>query len=127
MGEKLDKIVEIIDDISDDVDHNTKSATDMYYSVGDYSWNARRNGRDFGTIKTLFPNIVGFLLGLALTKMFGMSGAAYPVLGAIGAVGLGVLNSVYRQGIALKYAVIRHVIIVSGIALIYCLVCLIEK
>ncbi|MBR6581605.1 MAG: hypothetical protein IKK66_09945 [Ruminococcus sp.] len=127
MGDKLDKIVEIIDDISDDIDHNTKSATDMYYSVGDYSWNARRNGRDFGTIKTLFPNIVGFLLGLAITKMFGGGGAGYLVLGAIFSIVFGVFYSVEFQKIALRYAIIRHIIIVAGIALMFGIVCLIEK
>lgn len=121
------RILEIIKDIFDDVNHSSDSYTDMYRDMGSTSWDARRNGFDIGFFMTMLPNILGFLLGLALTKMFGMSGAAYPVLGAIGAVGLGVLNSVYRQGIALKYAVIRHVIIVSGIALIYGLVCLIEK
>jgi hypothetical protein len=121
------RILEIIKDIFDDVNHSLDSYTDMYRDMGSTSWDARRNGFDIGFFMTMLPNILGFLLGLALTKMFGMSGAAYPVLGAIGAVGLGVLNSVYRQGIALKYAVIRHVIIVSGIALIYGLVCLIEK
>ena len=95
MGEKLDKIVEIIDDISDDIDHNARSATDMYHNMGDYSWNARRNGRDFGTIKTLFPNILGFLLGLAITKMFGGSGAAYLVLGAIFSIGFARFTALY--------------------------------
>lgn len=127
MGEKLDKIVEIIDDISDDIDHNARSATDMYHNMGDYSWNARRNGRDFGTIKTLFPNILGFLLGLAITKMFGGSGAAYLVLGAIFSIGFGAFYSVAFQKIAIRYAIIRHIIIVAGIALIYGIVCLIEK
>lgn len=127
MGEKLDKIVEIIDDISDDIDHNARSATDMYHSMGDYSWGARRNGRDFGTIKTLFPNIVGFLLGLAITKMFGGGGAAYLVLGVIFSIGFGVFYSVEFQKIALRYAIIRHIIIVTGIALMYGIVCLIEK
>ena len=121
------KIKEIIKDIFDDIDHRSVSYTDMYSGMCSTSWDARHNGRDLGLFTTLFPNLLGFLFGLAITKLLGMSGAAYLVFGAIGAVGLGVLNSVYRQGIALKYAVIRHIIIVSGIALMYGLVCLIEK
>ena len=121
------RILEIIKDIFDDVDHSADSYTDMYRDMGSTSWDARRNSFDIGFFVTMLPNILGFILGLAITKMFGMSGAAYPVFGAIGAVGLGVLNSVYRQGIAVRYAIIRHIIIVSGIALMYGLVCLIEK
>lgn len=127
MGEKLDKIVEIIDDISDDIDHNAQSAKDIYPGIGDYSWNGRRKGLDLGTLKTFFPNIVGFLLGLAITKMFGGSGAAYLVLGAIFSIGFGVFYSVAFQKVAIRYAIIRHIIIVAGIALMYGLVCLIEK
>ena len=121
------KIKEIIKDIFDDIDHSSDSYTDMYRGMGSTSWDARHNGRDLGLFTTLFPNLLGFLFGLAITKLLGMSGAAYLVFGAIGAVGLGVLNSVYRQGIAVRYAIIRHIIIVSGIALMYGLVCLIEK
>lgn len=127
MGEKLDKIVEIIDDISDDIDHNAQSAKDIYPGICDYSWNGRRKGLDLGTLKTFFPNIVGFLLGLAITKMFGGSGAAYLVLGAIFSIGFGVFYSVAFQKVAIRYAIIRHIIIVAGIALMYGLVCLIEK
>lgn len=116
------RILEIIKDIFDDVNHSSDSYTDMYRDMGSTSWDARRNGFDIGFFMTMLPNILGFLLGLALTKMFGMSGAAYPVLGAIGAVGLGVLNSVYRQGIALKYAVIRHVIIVAFWIIIFAII-----
>ena len=120
------KIFEIIKDIFDDTVHSADSYTDMYRDMGSTPWDARRNGFDIGFFVTMLPNILGFLLGLALTKMFGMSGAAYPVLGAIGAVGLGVLNSVYRQGIALKYAVIRHVIIVAFWIIIFAIIAIID-
>ena len=116
------RILEIIKDIFDDTVHSADSYTDMYRDMGSTSWDARRNGFDIGFFITMLPNILGFLLGLALTKMFGMGGAAYPVFGAIGAVGLGVLNSVYRQGIALKYAVIRHVIIVALWIIIFAII-----
>lgn len=121
------KIKEIFKDIVDDIDHSSDSYTDMYESMGSTPWDARRNGYDIGFFTTLFPNILGFVFGLAITKLLGMGGAAYLIFGAIGAVGLGVLNSVYRQGIAIRYAIIRHIIIVLGIALVYGLVCLIEK
>ena len=106
------KIKEIIKDIFDDTVHSADSYTDMYRDMGSTPWDARRNGFDIGFFVTMLPNILGFLLGLAITRMFGMGGAAYPVFGAIGAVGLGVLHSVYNQRIALKYAIIRHIIIV---------------
>lgn len=120
------RILEIIKDIFDDTVHSADSYTDMYRDMGSTSWDARRNGFDIGFFMTMLPNILGFLLGLALTKMFGMGGAAYPVFGAIGAVGLGVLNSVYRQGIALKYAVIRHVIIVAFWIILFAIVAVIN-
>ncbi len=106
------KILEIIQDILDDFHHTSDSCTDMYESMGSTPWDARDNGSDLGCLAMLLPNILGFLFGLAITKMFGMGGAAYLVFGFIGGVGMGVLNSVYRQGIALKYAVIRHIILV---------------
>ncbi len=112
------KIKEIFKDIVDDIDHSSDSYTDMYESMGSTPWDARRNGYDISFFTTLFPNILGFVFGLAITKLLGMGGAAYLIFGAIGAVGLGVLNSVYRQGIALKYAVIRHVIIVGVLCLL---------
>lgn len=116
------KIFEIIKDIFDDTVHSADSYTDMYRDMGSTPWDAWRHGFDIGFFVTMLPNILGFLLGLALTKMLGMSGAAYPVLGAIGAVGLGVLHSVYNQRIALKYAVIRHVIIVAFWIIIFAII-----
>lgn len=116
------KIFEIIKDIFDDVDHSTDSYTDMYRDLGSTSWDARRNGHDLGFFVTMLPNILGFLFGIAIAKMLSITGAAFLVFGAIGAVGLGVLNSVYRQGIALKYAVIRHVIIVFFWVVIFAIV-----
>ncbi|MBR5514374.1 MAG: hypothetical protein IKV85_10400 [Ruminococcus sp.] len=106
------KILEIIQDILDDFHHTSDSCTDIYTNMGSTPWEARNNGGDLGCLAVLFPNILGFLFGLAITKMFGMGGAAYFVFGFLGGVGLGVLNSVYRQGIALKYAIIRHIILV---------------
>lgn len=120
------RILEIIKDIFDDVDHSADSYTDMYRDMGSTSWDARRNGFDIGFFVNMLPNILGFLLGLAITRMLGMGGAAYPVFGAIGAVGLGVLNSVYRQGISLKYAVIRHIIIVAFWIVIFAVIALID-
>ena len=69
------RILEIIKDIFDDTVHSADSYTDMYRDMGSTPWDARRNGFDIGFFVTMLPNILGFLLGLAITRMFGIVGS----------------------------------------------------
>ena len=113
------KIIDIIKDVFYDLDHNYNDARDFYKSQGDYSLRGSRGAAGASFFKTFLPNFAGFFVGLAFTKFMGFEGIAYLILGIIGAMGIGVLNSVLFQGISLKYAVIRHVIIVLGLSLIF--------
>ena len=115
-------IMEIIKDVFNDLDHNYDNTRDFYKRQGDYSLRGSRGAAGASFFKTFLPNIAGFLVGLAFTRLLGFEGIAYLILGIIGAMGIGILNSVLFQGISLKYAVVRHVIIVLGLSLIYGLI-----
>ena len=56
-------------------------------------YRARRG--NYGLWSTLFPHIIGFIAGLAITKLFGMSGAAYVVFGTICAFAAGTYKKHY--------------------------------
>ncbi|WP_019678729.1 hypothetical protein [Ruminococcus flavefaciens] len=111
------KISEILRDIFTDVDianqKYKKDLADIYPS----SYGTRHSGSSAGFFKLFLPQFIGFIIGLAFTKLIGASGAAYIIFGGVFALAIGVYKSVSFDKIAFIPAVIRNIIIM----LLFCL------
>lgn len=122
MGKWLYEIFEIMDDIDSETDDNAfKSMFNIGKTYG--SFNRSTNGID--VIKTFFPNILGFLLGVALTRLLGLGGIVYLIAGIAFSLGFAVFYSVKFKGKSFKYALKRHAFVIGGITLIFGIVCIV--
>ena len=71
----------------------------------------RRNSGPVGFYYVIFPQIVGFVAGLALTKILGMGGDMYVFFGVLFALLGGIYKSVSFDKIGLMPAIVRNIII----------------
>lgn len=107
------KIGDIFKDIADDynaIESRTEHTTDYM--------GRRRGGSAFWIM--LIPQILGFIGGLAVARMFHFDGSAYIPIGAIFALLMGTYKSVSYDKIALVPAIIRNIILM----LIFCVLLL---
>lgn len=116
MGKKLKEIFEIMDDINREIDDNAFSSI---FNIGNTYGTPDKNTNVIAVIKTFFPDILGFLLGLSFTRLFGLGGIVYLVMGIVFSIGFAVFYTVKFRRKTLKYALKRHILIVGGIALIF--------
>ncbi|MDE5584260.1 MAG: hypothetical protein K2J08_11235 [Ruminococcus sp.] len=65
----------------------------------------------FALFKVLFPHIAGFIVGCAFARMFNFASVGYVIMGIIFAFIVGVHKSTYDDKIALKYAVIKNIVL----------------
>ncbi|MDE6101537.1 MAG: hypothetical protein K2F73_00960 [Ruminococcus sp.] len=65
----------------------------------------------FALFKVLFPQIAGFIIGCAFARMFNFVFVGYVIMGVIFAFLVGVHKSTYNDKIALKYAVIKNIVL----------------
>lgn len=105
------KISEIVHDILTDM--NTRE--DRLKDIG---INNSRGRSQLGLILTVMPNILGFLFGCAIARFFLLPRILYLILGIIFSVAGGTYISVMKEGISLKYAIIRHCLIVGFITVL---------
>ncbi|MDE6665992.1 MAG: hypothetical protein K2K14_07420 [Ruminococcus sp.] len=84
------------------------------------SHNARNgNANGYALFKIVFPQIAGFIIGCAFARMFNFAFVGYVIMGIIFAFLVGIHKSTYDDKIALKYAVIKNIVLmVIEIALI---------
>ncbi len=84
------------------------------------SRNASKGNADgYALFKLLFPHIAGFVIGCAFARMFNFAFVGYVIMGIIFAFLVGVHKSTYNDKIALKYAVIKNIVLmIIEIALI---------
>lgn len=113
------RISEIIRDIFTDADIANQRYRQDVYDNKPFSFGTERRANSAGFIKLLLPQFIGFIIGLAFTKLIGADGAAYIIFGGIFALAVGVYKSVSFDKIALKPAVVRNIIIM----LLFCLFC----
>jgi len=106
------KIGDIFKDIVDDYNINEQRNT------GADGWGRRNRG--IGFYAMLIPQIIGFVGGLAVARLFHLDGSAYIPIGAIFALAFGTYKSVSYDKISLVPAIIRNVIIM----LIFCVILL---
>lgn len=71
-----------------------------------------------GFLKFMLPNIVGFVLGLAITRLFCLGGLFYLIFGIIGSIGFGVYHGVEYKNNTFKYALARQLVMVGFIVIV---------
>jgi uncharacterized membrane-anchored protein len=107
------RITEIFKDIKDDVDITNQRFMDSRREQGYFSVTPRQRARAYtsGWIAILIPQFLGFILGLAITKLLGLHGFAYVVIGGISALAVGTYKSVSFDRISLVPAIVRNIIL----------------
>ncbi|WP_455530689.1 hypothetical protein [Ruminococcus sp.] len=106
-------IKEIFKDIVTDVnDSNQRIKSDRRERVI-IPLNLRQRAGEYlgGWLAIHFPQFIGFILGLALTRMIGLHGAAYPVIGGLCALAAGTYKSISFDRISFAPAVVRNIIL----------------
>lgn len=74
----------------------------------------------FAGFQVIFPHIAGIIIGCAFARMFNFAFIGYVIMGIICAFLVGVHKSTYSDKIALKYAVIKNIVLMV-IEIILCL------
>ena len=107
------KISEIFKDITDDVNINNQRFLDSRREQGYFSVTPRQRARAYtsGWIAILIPQFLGFILGLAITKLLGFHSFAYVVIGGISALAVGTYKSISFDRIPLVHAIVRNIIL----------------
>ena len=121
---KKSELKETINDIFDDM-HTAESRHEEFLrDAGDPfpRYRARRSNVGFWAL--LVPNIIGFVVGLAITRFLGLHGAAYVIIGAICAFAAGTYKSVAFDKIALKFALVRNALIMAALAVVCAIIVL---
>ena len=113
------RISEIIRDIFTDVEISNQRYRQDVYDNNPFTFGTERRATSAGFFKLFLPQFIGFIIGLAFTKLIGAGGAAYIIFGGIFALAVGVYKSVSFDKIAIKPAVIRNIIIM----MLFCLFC----
>ena len=70
-----------------------------------------RRGSNYGIMPIIAPQICGFVLGLAVARLFDGNIFAYIIFGIVTALAVGIWKSMFFDKIEFKYAVIRNIII----------------
>lgn len=124
---KKSELKETVKDIFDDMNTAESRHEDFLRDVGDPfpRYRARRSNVGFWAI--LVPNIIGFVVGLAITRFLGLHGAAYIVIGAICAFAAGTYKSVAFDKIALRFALVRNALIMGAIVVMCIIVAITDK
>lgn len=105
------KLKEILDDIFNEYDNHHA------HSLSNFDQSGRGRGdpnASYALWKLYMPNILGFIIGLAFSKMLGFQGAAgYLIFGVIFAVVLGMTDNVIMRKMELVSALVRNVILTA--------------
>lgn len=117
------KLEDILNDISDDYDNEYKrtlcNADDSIFS------NKYRKSYDHAALNLFLPNILGFLLGCALLRLFGGGGIGYFFLGVLGSVTLGMVDNMMIRKLSLTTSLIRNLILTGALTIFWGIVILI--
>ncbi len=121
----FEKIVEIVRDIFNDTNAKANLLEKEYEQMdaanpfaNTYRGQQRRH-RSAGTnaaLMIVLPNLLGFVVGLAVCRALVLHGWWYLVCGVIGALGIGTLKNIEFDGVAPRYALLRNLILVGALA-----------
>lgn len=70
-----------------------------------------KRGQNYGIFPLVFPQLAGSVFGFALARMFEGGFWLYIILGVLMGISAGTLNSIDKEKINPKYAVLRNIII----------------
>ena len=112
------KIKEIIDDIFNDIDTADRRHEDTLRDMGVLFPRYRARRDHVGLWSVLLPHIIGFVVGLAVTRLFGLHGYAYLIIGTVCAFLSGLFKSVAMDKISIIPALIRNGIILGAVVII---------
>lgn len=119
------KFEDILKDISEDYDNEYKrtvcNADDSIFR------NKGRQSYDHAALNLFLPNILGFLLGCALLRLFGGGGIGYFFLGVIGSVTLGMVDNMILRRLSLTSSLIRNLILTGALTVFWGIVVLIAS
>ena len=106
-------IKEIFKDIITDVNISNKRIKSDRRERGLIPITPRQHAREYfgGWFAILLPQFIGFILGLALTRMIGLHGEAYLVIGGLCALAVGTYKSISFDKISFAPAVVRNIIL----------------
>ena len=104
---------EIFKDIVTDVNDSNRRIKADRRERGDILLNSSQRAGEYfgGWLAILLPQFIGFILGLALTKIIGLHGTAYLVIGGLCALAVGTYKSVSFDKISFAPAVVRNIIL----------------
>ena len=108
-------IKEIISDIFSDLDTIDGRLEENRHEAGRlprYDRYGRRGSNAF--LYMLIPHILGFVVGLAVARLFSLGTAGFLLIGSICALAGGIYKSVSFDRISLKPAIARNVIILAA-------------
>ena len=114
-------IKDYFEDIFDDMDTAQHRYDDAHPR---YRYHSRNN---YGLLTILAPQIVGFIVGLALCRLFEFTGIAYIIFGVIGALLIGTVKNVEIDKISFKHALIRNLLISASVFVIGLIAVLLDR
>lgn len=109
-------IADIIKDIFSDADNYSENHKEFLKDTGtyrsrDYKRRINRRRGGFGGFMVVLPQLVGFVIGLALAKIFSLGTVGYISLGALFAFVIGTYKSFEFDKMGLKHAVVKNILI----------------
>lgn len=119
------KLFEVFRDITTDVDtHKRRIKENRTESDSPFSYHKRFRGTSADAwLLMIMPHILGFVIGFALTKLIGLEGLSFIVIGGICAFIAGTYKSVAFDKISFAPAVVRNIILMvllsAVVAVIY--------
>lgn len=108
------KLKDIIKDISDDYDNNYAHSQYNFEQPSKYTYSGRRRGdpnASYAVWKLYKANILGFLLGLALSKLMGFEAMGYLIFGVICSILLGMTDNIIMRKMDLTTALVRNLVL----------------
>lgn len=121
-------LFEIFRDIKADADINRQRIEESRANLDPvYSLSRHYRRRADGWFPMVVPHILGFIVGLALTKLIGLEGVSFFVIGGLCAFIAGTYKSIAFDKISFAPAVVRNIILMFLLVGAFAVIHLIES
>ncbi len=126
------KLITIIKDIFADIKSVCDEVNDFHHdSMKGHTYvgtdNPKRYHGEGGLFVFLFPNLLGFVTGMALARLFTLAGMWYILFGIVGSIIGGAMHGHLSGTVTFKAGIIRNAIITGIMAFIVGLYIIIVK
>lgn len=116
------KLKDIINDIQDEYNNDYAHSKYNFEQPSKYTYSGRRRGdpnASYALWKLYMPNVLGFVLGLAFSKVLGFEAASgYLIFGIIFAILLGMTDNVIMRKMDLVPALIRNAVLTTFMSIV---------